>query len=59
MENFKKNIDDLVSKILNEEIETKVKQLSEQVEEEWKEIETKESLKGKQKNLELLSLMVN
>ena len=53
MENFKKNIDDLVSKILNEEIETKVKQLSEQVEEEWKEIETKESLKGKQKNLDV------
>lgn len=53
MKNFKNNIDELVNKILNEEIETKVKQLSEQVEEEWKEIETKEALVGGQKKLDV------
>jgi hypothetical protein len=47
------NIDNLVSKILNEEIEIKVKQLTEQVDEEWTEVETKESLKGGQKKLDV------
>ena len=40
MSNFQKNIDDLVSKILNEEIENKVKQLTE-TQGEWMEVETK------------------
>lgn len=43
------NIDKLVSKILNEEIESKVKELTE----EWTEVETKESLKGGQKKLDV------
>jgi hypothetical protein len=43
------NIDKLVSKILNEEIENKVKQLTE----DWTEVETKESLKGGQKKLDV------
>jgi hypothetical protein len=51
MSNFKINIDKLVSKILNEEIENKTKQISEQLEEgEWTEIEVDEQkLKGGQK----------
>jgi hypothetical protein len=51
MSNFKINIDKLVSKILNEEIENKAKQISEQLEEgEWTEIEVDEQkLKGGQK----------
>jgi hypothetical protein len=51
MSNFKINIDKLVSKILNEEIENKSKQISEQLEEgEWTEIEVDEQqLKGGQK----------
>jgi len=51
MSNFKINIDKLVSKILNEEIENKTKQISEQLEEgEWTEIEVAEQkLKGGQK----------
>jgi hypothetical protein len=48
MNNFKNNIDQLVSKILNEEIENKVKQLTE-TQGEWTEVETKEALKGGQK----------
>jgi hypothetical protein len=43
------NIDKLVSKILNEEIESKVKQLTE----DWTEVETKESLKGGQNKLDV------
>jgi hypothetical protein len=51
MSNFKIDIDKLVSKILNEEIENKAKQISEQLEEgEWTEIEVDEQqLKGGQK----------
>jgi hypothetical protein len=52
MSNFKKNIDDLVSKILNEEIENKVKELTES-QGEWTEVETKEALKGNQKKLDV------
>ena len=49
MNNFKNNIDNLVSKILNEEIENKVKQISEEMG-EWTEIEVDEQrLKGGQK----------
>ena len=52
MNNFKNNIDNLVSKILNEEIENKVKQLTE-TQGEWMEVETKEALKGGQKKLDV------
>ena len=48
------NIDKLVSKILNEEIENKAKQISEQLEEgEWTEIEVGEQLKGGQKKIDV------
>jgi len=52
MDNFKKNIDKLVSKILNEEIEKKVNELSEQVG-EWTEIEVDEELHGGQHKLDV------
>lgn len=53
MSNFKNNIDKLVSRILNEEIESKVKQLSNAINEgEWTEIEMDEELHGKQKNID-------
>jgi ElaB/YqjD/DUF883 family membrane-anchored ribosome-binding protein len=54
MSNFKNNIDKLVSRILNEEIESKVKQLSKNIkEEEWTEIEVDEQLKGNQKKIDV------
>jgi len=55
MSNFKINIDKLVSKILNEEIENKAKKISEQLEEgEWTEIEVDEQqLKGGQKKIDV------
>jgi hypothetical protein len=54
MSNFKINVDKLVSKILNEEIENKAKQISEQLEEgEWTEIEVDEQLKGGQKKIDV------
>jgi len=54
MSNFKNNIDKLVSRILNEEIENKVKQLSEGMHEgEWTEIEVDEELHGKQKKIDV------
>ena len=43
MRNFKNNIDRLVSKVLNEEIENKVKQISEEMG-EWTEIEVDEEV---------------
>ena len=46
------NIDKLVSKILNEEIENKVKQISEEMG-EWTEIEVDEELKGGQKKIDV------
>jgi hypothetical protein len=56
MSNFKNNIDKLVSRILNEEIESKVKQLSKTINEgEWTEIEMEEQsqLKGNQKKIDV------
>lgn len=54
MSNFKNNIDKLVSRILNEEIENKVKQLSETMHEgEWTEIEVDEELHGNQKKIDV------
>ena len=56
MSNFKNNIDKLVSRILNEEIESKVKQLSKAINEgEWTEIEMEEQsqLKGNQKKIDV------
>jgi hypothetical protein len=54
MSNFKIDIDKLVSKILNEEIENKAKQISEQLEEgEWTEIEVDEELHGGQKKIDV------
>jgi len=38
MDKFQKHIDNLISKILNEEIESKVKQITEE-KGEWQEIE--------------------
>ena len=52
MSKFEKHIDSLITKILNEEIETKVKTISEEMG-EWQEIEVDEELKGKQKNLDV------
>jgi len=54
MDNFKRNIDKLVSRILNEEIENKAKTIAEQMEfGEWKEIDTNEELKGNQKKIDV------
>jgi hypothetical protein len=54
MSNFKNNIDKLVSRILNEEIENKVKQISEEMHEgDWTEIEMGEELHGGQKKLDV------
>jgi hypothetical protein len=52
MDNFKKNIDKLVSKILNEEIEKKFNEVSEQFG-MWTEIEVEEELHGNQKKLDV------
>jgi ElaB/YqjD/DUF883 family membrane-anchored ribosome-binding protein len=54
MSNFKNNIDRLVSRILNEEIESKVKELSKNINEgEWTEVEVDEQLKGGQKKIDV------
>ncbi len=54
MNKFKNDIDKLVSKILNEEIENKAKEISEtMVEGEWTEIEVDEELHGGQKKLDV------
>ena len=54
MSNFNKNIDKLVSRILNEEIENKVKEISKNLTEgEWTEIEMDEELKGGQNKLDV------
>ena len=50
MSKYIKDIDELVSKILNEEIENKVKEMEE---EEWTEIEMEEGLHGNQKKLDV------
>lgn len=52
MSKFEKHIDNLITKILNEEIETKVKTISEGMG-EWQEIEVDEELKGGQKKLDV------
>jgi hypothetical protein len=52
MDKFQKHIDNLISKILNEEIESKVKQITEE-KGEWQEIEVEEGLKGGQKKLDV------
>lgn len=53
MDNFKNHIDRLVSKVLNEEIENKVKQITKEMSGEWTEIEMEEGLKGGQKKLDV------
>jgi len=53
MDNFKNHIDKLVSKVLNEEIESKVKQITQEMSGEWTEIEMEEGLKGDQKKLDV------
>jgi hypothetical protein len=52
MRDFQKNIDKLVSKILNEEIETKVKQITE-TKGEWEEIDMDEELHGGQSKIDV------
>ena len=52
MENFQKNIDKLVSKILNEEIESRVKHISE-TKGQWEEIKMDEDLKGRQSKIDV------
>jgi hypothetical protein len=52
MKDFQKNIDKLVSKILNEEIETRVKHISE-TKGEWVEINVDEELSGKQSKIDV------
>ena len=53
MDNFKNHIDKLVSKVLNEEIESKVKQITQEMSGEWTEIKMEEGLKGGQKKLDV------
>ena len=54
MNNFNKNIDKLVSRILNEEIESKVKELSKTINEgEWTEIEMEEDFKDGRKKIDV------
>jgi hypothetical protein len=52
MKNFQENIDKLVSKILNEEIESRVKHISE-TKGKWKEIEMDEELSGNQSKIDV------
>ena len=52
MGTFEKNIDNLITTILNEEIEAKVKRITEN-KGEWEEIEVKEKLHGNQKKLDV------
>jgi len=53
MDKFERHIDKLVSKVLNEEIESKVKQITETMSGEWTEITVDEELKGGQKKLDV------
>jgi hypothetical protein len=53
MNKFEKHIDNLVSKVLNEEIENKVKKITENMSGEWIEINIDEELKGNQKKLDV------
>jgi hypothetical protein len=52
MKNFQENIDKLVSNILNEEIEARVKHISE-TKGQWEEIEMDEDLKGRQSKIDV------
>jgi hypothetical protein len=52
MKNFQENIDKLVSKILNEEIESRVKHISE-TKGQWEEIEMDEELSGNQSKIDV------
>ena len=52
MKDFQKNIDKLVSRILNEEIESKVKQITE-TKGEWEEIDMDEELHGNQSEIDV------
>jgi hypothetical protein len=52
MENFQKNIDKLVSKILNEEIDSRIKHISE-TKGQWEEIEMDEDLSGGQSKIDV------
>ena len=52
MKNFQENIDKLVSKILNEEIESRVKHISE-TKGQWEEIEMDEELSGGQSKIDV------
>ena len=52
MRDFQKNIDKMVSKILNEEIENKVKQMTE-TKGEWEEIDMDEELHGNQSEIDV------
>jgi hypothetical protein len=53
MKNFQEKIDNLISKILKEEIENKSKQISEEMSGEWMEIDMGEELKGNQKKIDV------
>jgi hypothetical protein len=53
MKNFQETIDNLISKILKEEIENKSKQISEEMSGEWMEIDMGEELKGNQKKIDV------
>jgi len=53
MKDFQKNIDNLVSKILKEEIETKSRKIAGQVKNEWTEVEVGEELYGGQKKIDV------
>jgi hypothetical protein len=52
MKDFQKNIDKLVSRILNEEIETKVKRITE-TKGQWMEVDMDEELTGKQSRIDV------
>lgn len=52
MDKFQKHIDNLITKILNEEIENKVKAITEE-KGEWEEIEVDEELKGDQDQIDM------
>lgn len=53
MDNFQKNIDEMISKILKEEIEERAEEISKKItEEDWMEVEMDEILHGNQKKLD-------
>lgn len=53
MKRYTNDIDDMITKILSEEIDNKSKKMSQEMEGEWLEIETKETLRGGQKKLDV------